>query len=543
MFKLPDMLKIIATLYDELDVSQKSRRNEKLAYKDHKALIRHQLAYSQMTACLLEYIAPKDKEKLNKYISNTQRFFCTLHSSAFETELDESIAFHKYWRCIFSPMIATLINSFKDDKYNSSAIHFIGKLLVTWEEHKDTASRAKWVKSHIKESYNIKSPLFTEKINDIKGSYVQSRDVINKNLSIFEDELILNTPENFKEILSKTSATYHAAMIILRLEINNRNDYLTYIKNDLIQLNSNCKDNELLCLHEKIFNALLIDPDRLDFSWSECTLIQELDEIIFKEIEPTYPAFIDYFLGDGNDVAWPEHEKLEYIKSISLYYSHNTEYETPLSNALLDYYWMLYHIENNNLELAYNYCLKVEESSNYVHLGIFESSNIIHKIVLYYALHNNPPHNIFDTEITKLIMTLPDELNLTIIMNESFSKFHSSLNDNEMMILRSFSMFNQYHKHSQVNPFEKLINIINTIIEICENNEYENKIFTLNKKADKNIKRSKSVLSFSKKLSLSDGADMILELLDMVNINCNENIFLFINNKEYIKLLKEFDLQ
>lgn len=87
MFLPPTMIEIMKTMYDNLDVAQKLPRNQKLGYKDHKTLTRHQQAYADMTHVLFDYIVtPAARIELNNYLTNVQRFLCTLNAVIFETE-------------------------------------------------------------------------------------------------------------------------------------------------------------------------------------------------------------------------------------------------------------------------------------------------------------------------------------------------------------------------------------------------------------------------------------------------------------------------
>ncbi|PSB88086.1 hypothetical protein C5F64_08790 [Photobacterium damselae subsp. damselae] len=536
MFLPPSMLEIVATLYDKLDVAQKLPRNNKLAYKDHRSLIRHQQAYAEMTARLLEYIAPKNGDEVKLYLGNSQRFLCTLNEAPFETNLSKESVERSYWKCIFAPMLATFLYHFEDEKYESNAIHFICKLLIKWEAGKKPAERAKWAKIAIKEQCEFKAPSFIQRVNDIRGGNIQSRQVINNNLEELNNEINLSN-----QCRDKVAAVYHAAMIIRRLEDYGCEEYLVYVKQYLCQLQTEDGQNGLLKTHKEICKVLFKNQDDLLLSWSSNPLIAELDEYIIHEIKPTYPVFLDWFRSPGSDIPWPDSEILkacifdaEYIEAMA---------STPLSSALLDYYWMYYYVECGEFELAYQYCQEVEKASKNVHLGQYSSINLLHKIVLSWICEGKILHNQFDTEITTLIMNLPDRLECILIISPKFNEFILSLNDNELMMLRLFRLFNHYHRGQCFDPLSKLTQIIYAVTDVCTNGDDETDFLpVLKKKLDKNILRSKSVLPFTKKLSLTDSVDMVLELYHFVNYPIDEIIIKFSNDDRCKKLVVAFDI-
>ncbi|WP_315079572.1 hypothetical protein [Acinetobacter guillouiae] len=522
MFPPPNMLQITTILYDKLDVAQKLPRNKKLGYKDHRTLTRHQTAYSEMTCRLLEYIAPTASNELHNYLTNAQRLFCTLNSATFETELSEEKVLHTYWHFIYGPMLACLLDYFKVITYQANTIHSITKLLMEWKPHSASSERARWVKESIKREYDYQTPDFTQLVNDIRGGHVQSREVINKNLQILEKELIVREPELNNEdrikVISKVAATYHATMVIKRLEENEGNKYLICVKDYLLQLQANKIESDLLILHKKICSTLLQSPNNICFSWGNSSLIRELDSYICAEIKPSYPGFIDMFVGSNGEPCWPSSDSL--VHAFSLLMCTGFCPQSPLEDALYNYYQMYKHVEDRKLDLALEYCNKVEEASANVQLGEYRSANLIHKIVLHWLINSQMLHNQFDTEISTLIMTLPDEVTLIASLEPKFQKFYKSLTDNELMYLRSFAMFNSYHKNIQADPFKKLTEVINIAADICNNHQGEiNELVDIFKaKISKTTLRSKSVLPFSKRLSLTNSLDMLPDLYSLVDL-------------------------
>lgn len=344
MFLPPTMIEIIKTMYDNLDVAQKLPRNQKLGYKDHRTLTRHQQAYTDMTDVLFGYIVSTAKIELNNYLTNVQRFLCTLNAAIFETEASDKFVSQQYWSYVYAPMLACLLDHFKSEKYKGNTIHSIANLLIDWENHSDLSKRAKWVKDSIKKQYTYQTPEFTRCVNDIRGSNTQSREIINKNLKVFDEELAEKEPsltaENRAEIVYQVSAIYHATMIIKRFEDKGLSEYLTYIKDYLVSLQTTKIDSNLLILHKKICSQLFKNPHTF-FSWGDSELMRQVDSYLLSDLQTTYPGFIEFF--SKNDPCWPAPES--FMEQYPLIDAVHFVPESPLEIALFNYYTMYYHIE------------------------------------------------------------------------------------------------------------------------------------------------------------------------------------------------------
>lgn len=532
-------------MYDNLDVAQKLPRNQKLGYKDHKTLTRHQQAYADMTDVLFDYIAPASRIELNNYLTNVQRFLCTLNTAIFETEESDKFVSQQYWSSIYAPMLACLLDHFKSEKYQGNTIHSIANLLIDWESHSDLSQRAKWVKDSIKKQYTYQTPEFTRCVNDIRGSNTQSREVINKNLKVFDEELaekeLSLTAESRARIVYHVSAVYHATMIIKRFEDKGLSEYLNYVKDYLVSLQTTKIDSNLLILHKKICSQLFKNPHTF-FSWGDSELMRQVDSYLLSDLQTTYPGFIEVF--SKNDPFWPAPESfmVQYLLIDAVHFVP----ESPLEIALFNYYTMYYHIEMGDFEKAYEYCLKVEEASATVHLGEFKAANLIHKIVLNWLIKGQMRHNQFDSEITTLIMTLPDELTLIAAVEPEFRNFYDSLSDNELMYLRCFAKFNTNHKSVQADPLKKLTEVIKLAADVCNNHEGEaNELISIFKaQISPNTLRSKSVLPFSKRLSLTDSLDMLPDLYSLVElkgVSTTELIYKLYNSPKSRDLIINFD--
>lgn len=547
MFLPPTMLEIMTTMYDNLDIAQKFPRNQKLGYKDHKTLTTHQQTFAVMTEVLLSFMAPIAKNELSIYLTNVQRFLCTLNASIFETEVEDEFVSQQYWSSVYAPMLACLLNHFKSEKYQGNTIHSITNLVVTWESHNDLSQRAKWVKDSIKAQNSYKTPLFTQSVNDIRGSNIQSREVINRNLKTFADELAEKNPDLNKEdqfkIFSHLSSTYHATMIIKRFEDNGLSKYLTYVKNYLISLQKTTINSDLLILHKLICSQLFKNPQTF-FSWDESELIVQLDTYLISDLNPTYPGFITHF--SPTDPCWPQGltftKKFQFLELMGFGFKP----KSPLEIALFDYYTMYYYVEMGDFTGAIEYCKKVEKASETIHLGEFKAANLIHKIVLNWLIKGQMRHNQFDSEITTLIMVLPDELTPIAAVEPEFQKFYASLSDNESMYLRCFAKFNINHKSVQADPLKKLTEVINLAADVCNNHEGEpNELLSIFKaQISPNTLRSKSVLPFSKRLSLTDSLDMLPDLYSLVElkgISTTELIYKLYNSPKSRDLIINFD--
>ena len=70
-----------------------------------------------MTHVLFDYIVtPAARIELNNYLTNVQRFLCTLNAVIFETEANDNFVSQQYWYFIYAPMLACLLDHFKSVK-------------------------------------------------------------------------------------------------------------------------------------------------------------------------------------------------------------------------------------------------------------------------------------------------------------------------------------------------------------------------------------------------------------------------------------------
>lgn len=525
MFKPPNMLEIIAALYDSLDVAQKLPRHEKLAYKDHRTLPRHQLAYARMTPRLLSYLAHEEHAGLKNYLGNVQRFLCTLNEAAYETDLEPARALEVYWQFIFSPMLAALLYHFRDERNQHYAIHHIGTLLLNWDVQKEPAERARWAKEAIKARYEVKVPLFTQAVNNIRGNNIQSRRAISDNLAILEHELHdLSHPQR-EQILATVSACYNAVMIIRRLEEEGKSEYLLLVRNLLLAYSQN-RASDLMDLHDRIADVLLQDHSKNFFQWMGHELLLALDEYIVPNLQSEYPCILDKAAEFGVDTDWPKIKDLDNFLSKTYSY---LPYLSPLGRGFM-YYWLMHHfIGHGDVKTAFRFSQKFEKVAEQVHTGRFRAYNLLHKIVLRWAIEGKMQHNQFDNDIAQLIMTLPDEISLMPPVSEKGFTLFSRLDDNEQMLLRLFREFNLHHVNHQVDPLQKLTEIIQVALIVCENNcSTTTELFpTFKKGLSKNILRTQHVLPFSKRLTYSDAVEILEDLYSLAGLNFDDTIMRF----------------
>lgn len=519
------MLEIVAALYDSLDVAQKMPRHEKLAYKDHRTLPRHQLAYATMTPRLLSCLAYEGHAGLKNYLGNVQRFFCTLNEAAFETDLEPARALEVYWQFVFSPMLAALLYHFRDERNQHYAIHHIGTLLLNWDVQEEPADRARWAKEAIKARYEVKVPLFTQAVNNIRGDNIQSRKVINNNMAILDQELHALLHPLREQILADVSARYNAVMLIRRLEEVGKSEYLLQVR-DLLQACSQNTASNLMVLHNRIAAILLQDHSMSFFQWTGHELILALDEYIIPNLQSFYPGIVDKAAEYGFDTEWPEIEALDcFLFEMEFFTSHLS----PLGHGFMHYWLMHHHIEHGNLETAFRFSQKFEQIAEQVHTGRFGAYNLLHKIVLHWAIEGKMQHNQFDNDIAQLIMTLPDEISLLPLVSEKGFTFFSRLDDNEQMLLRLFREFNLHHVHHQVDPLQKLTEIMQVALTVCEDNcSTTTELFPAFKKGlSKNILRTQHALPFTKRLTYSDAVEILKDLYSLAGLSFDDTIMRF----------------
>ncbi|MCO7253135.1 hypothetical protein KSI86_03060 [Dickeya oryzae] len=525
MFKPPSMLEIVAALYDSLDVAQKLPRHEKLAYKDHRTLPRHQLAYATMTPRLLSYLAHEEHADLKNYLGNVQRFFCTLNEAAYETDLEPARALEVYWQYVFGPMLAALLYHFRDKHNQTYAIHHIGLLLLSWGVQEAPADRARWAKEAIKAQYEVKVPQFTQAVNNIRGDSIQSRRVINDNLAILDQELHALSHPQREQILASVSARYNAVMIIRRLEDEGKSDYLLLVR-DLLQACSHNPASDLMVLHNRIAAVLLQDHSMNFFQWMGNELLLALDEYIVPNLQSLYPGILDVAAEFGVDTEWPEIEALDdLLFEIEIFASDLS----PLGHGFMHYWLMHHHIEHGDVKTAFRFSQKFEQIAEQVHTGRFRAYNLLHKIVLHWAIEGKMQHNQFDNDIAQLIMTLPDEILFLPLKSEKGLKFFSQLDDNEQMLLRLFREFNRHHVNHQVDPLQKLTEIMQVALTVCEDNRSTTtELFpAFKKELSKNILRTQHALPFTKRLTYSDAVEILEDLYSLAGLNLNDTIMRF----------------
>lgn len=519
------MLEIVAALYDSLDVAQKLPRHEKLAYKDHRTLPRHQLAYATMTPRLLSYLAHEEHADLKNYLGNVQRFFCTLNEAAYETDLEPARALEVYWQYVFGPMLAALLYHFRDKHNQTYAIHHIGLLLLSWGVQEAPADRARWAKEAIKAQYEVKVPQFTQAVNNIRGDSIQSRRVINDNLAILDQELHALSHPQREQILASVSARYNAVMIIRRLEDEGKSDYLLLVR-DLLQACSHNPASDLMVLHNRIAAVLLQDHSMNFFQWMGNELLLALDEYIVPNLQSLYPGILDVAAEFGVDTEWPEIEALDdLLFEIEIFASDLS----PLGHGFMHYWLMHHHIEHGDVKTAFRFSQKFEQIAEQVHTGRFRAYNLLHKIVLHWAIEGKMQHNQFDNDIAQLIMTLPDEILFLPLKSEKGLKFFSQLDDNEQMLLRLFREFNRHHVNHQVDPLQKLTEIMQVALTVCEDNRSTTtELFpAFKKELSKNILRTQHALPFTKRLTYSDAVEILEDLYSLAGLNLNDTIMRF----------------
>lgn len=516
------MLEIVASLYDSLDVAQKLPRHEKLAYKDHRTLPRHQLAYATMTPRLLSCLANEKHADLDNYLGNAQRFFCTLNEAAYETDIEPARALEVYWQFVFSPMLAALLYHFHDESNQHYAIHHIGKLLLNWAVQETPADRARWAKESIKARYEVKVPLFTQAVNNIRGDNIQSRTVINNNMAILDQELHALSHPQREQILAEVSARYNAVMIIRRLEEEGKSEYLLQVR-DLFQACSQSPASDLMVLHNRILAILLQDHSMSFFEWRGHELLLALDEYIVADLQSFYPGIVDKAAEYGFDTEWPEIEALDdFLFEMEIFPSDLS----PLGHGLMHYWLMHHYIEHGDLETAFRFSQKFEQIAIRVHTGRFCAYNLLHKIVLHWAIEGKMQHNQFDSDITQLIMTLPDEISFMMFKCEKGLTFFSRMDDNEKMLLRLFREFNLHHVNHQVDPLQKLTEIVEVALTVCEDNRSTTRelLPAFKKGLSKNILRTQHALPFTKWLNYSDAVEILEDLYSLAGINFDDKI-------------------
>ena len=108
MFIPHNYLKLLSLVFDYSGVTNEAARNDKLGFKEHSSLERHQEAYRHTLNLFVENLAQNHPKLLLEYASNFQRFINELQSPPFETRVNQSKGENIFWRYLYAPMIAAL---------------------------------------------------------------------------------------------------------------------------------------------------------------------------------------------------------------------------------------------------------------------------------------------------------------------------------------------------------------------------------------------------------------------------------------------------
>ncbi len=567
MFIPPNYLEILSVAFEVSGISRGAARNDKLGFKEHSSIKRHQEAYEYTSKLIVESLSASAPLALYDYLSSLQRFINELNSPAYETKLCQKEGSIVYWENVFSPMLATLLYKFCDEKFEGNALHFLNKFLLQslgrGEKQKvrscsssTNSSKAKWAKDAIKAQNQYSTPKFTARINDIRETSVRGLTSIKNDILLLKEDLYkLQSEEDISDLeiekhIAKVKSAYIAAMLIRRLENAGLNKHLKLVSQSLGDLqNDNKNVGGLLKLHQEICNALL-HGDSLFNIWQTAEgskLIFQLDDYLIPEISCNYPEVIDIISRDGSDFCWPKTSKLkQVILEYNFISSLEAHQKTLLEAVLIDYYSMYLYTEERNFEKALELCLKVEKAAEKVHLGSFLAANLVHKIALHWHINETMKHNQFSSELAQIIIHIPDETKFEIQLNTVFINFRNSMSAEEMMMLEVFRIFNLHHSSVAVNPLKYLSTAINSALRVCSNNSktIEELLPLYRKNADTKYKRTLSVLSFVN-LTLTQSVDMLPELYELIGISVHTEVDQEIINKDdrekYKELIKAYD--
>ncbi|MBH0018720.1 hypothetical protein [Pseudoalteromonas sp. NGC95] len=556
MFIPDNYLKLLSLVFDYSGMTKGTLRNEKLGFKEHSSLERHQKAYIHSLKLFTENLAQSHPLPLLKYASSLQRFVNELNSPPFETYVNKSEGDNIYWIYLYAPMIAALLHKYSDRKYEGNAIHFFGKFLISKYEASShwplkPAEKSRWAKYVIKSQNKLITPKFTARINDIRGNSIRSIATIKNDISILKEDLkeLGDKSIHVDEHSLKVKSAYIAAMIIRRLEDNGVLIHLKLVAEYLVNFdNMNYNKYRLLSLHKDICHVLLCGDDYYN-RWQKedgIKLILQVDNYLGSLISPTYPAICSNIAENNCDEVWPKfdilHQELEKHDYFTLLYEYNPE-QSLLSEALLDYYKMFYFTEKEEFDIAFSYCTKVESVIGKVHLGKFLAATLVHKIILHWLVYSSMKHNQFNAVIMTIALYIEDEHIFYPVMNPAFVKYLEDLSDGEMMMFNVFRLFNEKHPNIIVNPLRPISDAISLAINICEGSDssVQELLPIFQKQFDSKYKRTSSVLPFCR-LTLSQSVDMLPELFAFLGVNINhEYLNQFQSNIKFKLLIQAYD--
>ncbi|MBH0041437.1 hypothetical protein [Pseudoalteromonas sp. SWXJZ10B] len=551
MFIPHNYLKLLSLVFDYSGVTKEAARNDKLGFKEHSSLERHQEAYRHTLNLFVENLAQNHPKLLLEYASNFQRFINELQSLPFETSVNQSKGDDIFWRYLYAPMIAALLHKYLDCEYEGNAIHFLGKFLISMNEapnywSSEPTEKNRWAKNIIKSQIEFLTPNFTARINDIRGTSIRSITTIKNDILILEEDLKKLDDKNIdiQMNLQKVKSSYIAAMVIRRLEGDGLLSHLKLITEYLVNFdNLEYTDSRLLILHKRICTKLLRGDIYNEWQTKEgAELISHLEQHLVKHISPTFPAIQYNLLNSGSDDLWPDPYLL--YKELVNYYGFRLYYEyedSLLTKTLLDYYKMFHCTEKSEFQKALSFYEKVESAIYKVHLGKFLAAALVHKIVLHWLISSTMKHNQFDSEITTIALNIQDENEFCI--NEFFIEYLENLTDGEMMMFKVFKLFNRAHPKIAANPLQTIEDAMSLAIILCENNNslVEDLLPVFQKQFNTKYKRTLSVVPFCR-LTLSQSVDMLPELFVFVGLSINhKSLHNFNSNTKCRQLIEAYD--
>jgi len=563
MFIPTNYLKLLSIAFDCTGLTKGTARNDKLGFKEHSSLKRHQVAYQHTLKLVVESLAQSHPEGLFNYASSFQRFLNELHAPPFETDISESEGNNVYWKYLYAPMIAVLLHRFSGSEYEGNAIHFLCKLLKSKYNGdnepsnpcpSESSEKARWAKTVIESNNGLITRNFTARINNLRGTSIRSITTIKSDILLLEEDLktLKIKDKDIQKHLVKVQSAYIAAMIIRRLEDNGSLANLKLITEYLIKIEKNGYGSDrLLLLHNDVCDLLLLG-DYLYNLWQTekgINLITQIEKYLLPKIAAYHPAIQDKVMGVHGDDVWPDFDKLN--KELNAYYNvyqvtNMWGYEqTLLEKTLLNYYKMYYYTETKEFDKAVSHCKDVESVFGKVHLGNFLAATLVHKIILHWLISGTMKHNQFSSEITNIVLHIQEEPGFQIAMNPIFSKYQDTLSDEEKMMINIFRIFNQKHSKVAANPLKPISDAMGLAVILCDGSEksVQELLPTFKKQVDSKYKRTLSVLPFCR-LTLSQCIDMIPELFALFGLPVNyECLYKFQSNIKCKQLIKELDVR
>lgn len=541
MFIPPNYLELLYEFFEITGIYQAIPDNEKVNYRNHLSYEAHEEAYVISVKKFSDLIAPEHQDNFFNYFKNLRHFISLFNQGTYETKETLDNCLKAYWECLYAPLISNFLSHFRNINTSKYILEFFCDLLEIWEENQTKNERNLLYKDTIQkvseEQVGYTPKYLKNIINQYRNNSIHTNKIINNNL----EQLKIENPNLTTLQYNKIRGIYFASIIFKRLEKKLSPQYIKKIKENykFILLK---KRNKISSIHKKILKQLTTNLSPVYINPTN-KIIQDLDNLISKRIKPVFPSFFDAFPADTYRL-WPNLAQLYKLFDRVKFENHMMFCagirltRSPLEQTIVDYYLMIYYLNYQKNNEAYELCLKIEESAKNIHIGEFESINMIHKISLSWKLSKKINHNKNDKAVNNYFKNLPLEEYFHTSKDEYFNKIIKGLDPHDFVILNAFRDFNYHYPENKVDPLKKISNLINSFIELIHYKKIKDSK-TLHKRLKNQIERIEPIIPSIHGFNFLNIFKSIDSLYSFFYLPLDENLTILIKKDEYKQILLE----